>query len=279
MELFRFSSILHPTDFSDSDHLAVVHALKVALESRAKLTLVHVVPRGDRVDWSEYPRTRDVLAEWGVVQPDASHTDVLNTGLNIRKSLRKGHDIPKEIAGEVRKDGTDLLVLATHQPRGLTRLVKKPLAESIARLVNKPVLFVPREAEGFVDEATGATRLRNILVPIAENPPFERALEVAGSLAAILTREPVVFRLLYVGEDLDQPEVKLPTRKGWEFQQVCREGKVVETILAECDELGADLIAMATSGRENFMDSLRGTSTEQVLRDAPCPLLAVPVHS
>jgi nucleotide-binding universal stress UspA family protein len=33
---------------------------------------------------------------------------------------------------------------------------------------------------------------------------------------------------------------------------------------------------MPTAGREGVFDALRGSTTERVLRRAPCPLLAVP---
>lgn len=277
MELIRFSSILHPTDFSAADNLAVVHALKVALVSQAKLTLLHVVPKGDRVEWEEYPQTREMLAAWGVISPEASHADVLNTGLSVRKSLRKGDNLAKEIAGEVRKDGTDLVVLSSGQHGGLKALVRRPVAEAIARRVVKPVLFVPRDGEGFVDEATGAVRMKHILIPTSKLPSCKRVLEVAGSLAAVLTREPVRFTLLFVGDEFDQPKIELPVRAGWEFSRVCREGKVVPEILTACDEGEVDLIAMATAGSDGFRDSMRGTTVEQILRGAPCPLLSIPV--
>ncbi len=38
----------------------------------------------------------------------------------------------------------------------------------------------------------------------------------------------------------------------------------------------AHLIAMTTHGHDGFPDVLRGSVTDQVLRGAPCPLLAVP---
>jgi nucleotide-binding universal stress UspA family protein len=41
----------------------------------------------------------------------------------------------------------------------------------------------------------------------------------------------------------------------------------------------ADLIAMATQGRDGFMDALRGSTTEQVLRATRCPVLAVPASA
>jgi nucleotide-binding universal stress UspA family protein len=33
---------------------------------------------------------------------------------------------------------------------------------------------------------------------------------------------------------------------------------------------------MATAGRDGFLDALRGSTTEQVVREAPCPVLALP---
>jgi nucleotide-binding universal stress UspA family protein len=55
------------------------------------------------------------------------------------------------------------------------------------------------------------------------------------------------------------------------------EGDVVECILQTAEAKKSDLIVMATAGHEGLMDSLRGSTTEQVLRAAPCPVLAVPV--
>jgi nucleotide-binding universal stress UspA family protein len=34
---------------------------------------------------------------------------------------------------------------------------------------------------------------------------------------------------------------------------------------------------MATEGHQGFLDALRGSTTERVLRGALCPVLAVPV--
>jgi nucleotide-binding universal stress UspA family protein len=53
-----------------------------------------------------------------------------------------------------------------------------------------------------------------------------------------------------------------------------RQGPVVETILHAAD--AADLIAMPTDGQHGFLDALRGSTTEQVLRRATSPLLALP---
>jgi nucleotide-binding universal stress UspA family protein len=56
-----------------------------------------------------------------------------------------------------------------------------------------------------------------------------------------------------------------------------REGPVIETIISVAEEIGADIIAMPTAGRHGLFDALRGSVTERVLREAPCPVLAVPL--
>lgn len=56
-----------------------------------------------------------------------------------------------------------------------------------------------------------------------------------------------------------------------------REGTVIETIISVAEEIGADIIAMPTAGRHGLFDALRGSVTERVLREAPCPVLAVPL--
>jgi nucleotide-binding universal stress UspA family protein len=54
------------------------------------------------------------------------------------------------------------------------------------------------------------------------------------------------------------------------------QGPIVETLLRIARDQHADLIAMPTAGRHGFLDALRGSTTEQVLRRAPCPVLAIP---
>jgi nucleotide-binding universal stress UspA family protein len=50
----------------------------------------------------------------------------------------------------------------------------------------------------------------------------------------------------------------------------------VESILATADDLDANLIVMTTSGRDSLDQALLGSTTERVLRNADCPVLAVP---
>jgi nucleotide-binding universal stress UspA family protein len=57
---------------------------------------------------------------------------------------------------------------------------------------------------------------------------------------------------------------------------VHRSGDVVAEVARIAQERDVDLIAMATEGRNGVLDAIRGSVTEQVLRRAQCPVLAVP---
>jgi len=276
MQPIVIEAILHPTDFSDTNHGAITHALRIALAAKGRLTFLHVGPKGEEVDWAEFPQTRKILADWGVVPENASHDDVLRIGLAIRKSVRKGEDVIAEIGGEIRKGGADLIVLSTHQRQGLARWIRKPLAEAISRQIRRPTLFLPREIKGFVDADTGRTHLDNILIPVALQPDPTAAIEAATGLAMLFSPAPITFTLMFAGAEEDWPKVEIPERPNWKVERVTHDGSVVDGILTEAEERKASLIVMATEGRDGLMDAVRGTTTEQVLREAQCPLLAVP---
>ena len=54
-----------------------------------------------------------------------------------------------------------------------------------------------------------------------------------------------------------------------------RRGKPVEEILRAAEEENADMIVMGTHGRSGLARALLGSVTEQVIRRAPCPVLAI----
>ena len=55
-----------------------------------------------------------------------------------------------------------------------------------------------------------------------------------------------------------------------------REGKPAKEIVEVAQNLGVDLIVMATDGRDNIKDFVTGTITEYVINRASCPVLVIP---
>ena len=56
---------------------------------------------------------------------------------------------------------------------------------------------------------------------------------------------------------------------------IVRSGIIHETICKVAAEGGASVIVMATHGRKGLGRAVLGSVTERVLRDAPCPVLAI----
>jgi nucleotide-binding universal stress UspA family protein len=56
-------------------------------------------------------------------------------------------------------------------------------------------------------------------------------------------------------------------------------GNVIDAIVQTASDMDTNLIVMSTDGRHGFLDALRGSHSERVLRRTPCPLLAILVEA
>lgn len=276
----RLIRIVHPSDFSKSSQVAFAHALKIALQSNAELELVHVqrhkIGSERDVHWTDFPEVRATLARWKILPADAKPEDVASLGLRVKKVLNSESDPLEAMITFCEEYPPDLLVLATHQRDGLSRWLHKAVAEPLARRSRAMTLFVPESASGFVSLANGSVSLRRILIPVDHAPRAQAALEEAFFLAAGLDRHGVVFKLLHVGTETGMPTLYLPHQPGWRWEERLVPGNPVERILKEAAEWEPDIIVMATQGHRDFLDALRGSTTERVLRGVQCPVLAVP---
>jgi hypothetical protein len=140
-------------------------------------------------------------------------------------------------------------------------------------------LFIPDGVEGFVSRQTGDVSLSRVLIPITSDPSADLAIAAAVRTTQRLHCPEGEFTLLHVGEDGSEPSVHCPEVPGWSWDRRVKHGDVVHAILETAGEAASDLIVMTTKGRHGFLDALRGSSTENVLRNAPCPLLAIPESS
>lgn len=75
-------------------------------------------------------------------------------------------------------------------------------------------------------------------------------------------------------EYLRSVEARLAGR-GITVDQIVREGTAAQTIVAYALDCESDLIAMTTHGRSGLGRVLLGSVAEEVVRQAPCPVLLV----
>ena len=273
-------SIVHPTDFSDASAQAFVHALRIALNAKCGLTLVHVATGSQTVEWTAFPHIRVALAGWGLAKAtDTPAAIAAKLGVTIAKVELEAQSAVDGVLKFIDQHPADLIVLATEGRDGVARWLRGSAAEKLARHAKTPTLFVPANSRGFVDPLRGEVHLKRVLIPVDREPAPAAAVNTimgfAHMLAGIDVQDHLVEeRLLHVGAN--PPELqhhRLPHRPA---AVALRKGDVVQAILDAAADWPPDLIGMATAGHHGFLDALRGATTERVLRRAPCPLRAVP---
>jgi nucleotide-binding universal stress UspA family protein len=267
-------TIAHPTDFSDGSASAFAHALRMALDTKSHLYLLHVKAPGSSDAWTSFPHVRELLANWGLMDASTAPSQIEEKlGIRISKVEIQHRDATNGLFDFVVSHRPDLLVLATHGRDGLNRWLRGSVSEDLARRTHIPTLFLGPSAKGFVDVATGEISLERVLVPVAHHPSPLGSLNILTGALAPLGVTPEAFHFLYVGDD--PPKITAAAGEMHVQDVEVAKGPVVETILRIAKDEEADMIAMPTAGHQGFLDVLRGSTTEQVLRHAPCPLLAI----
>jgi nucleotide-binding universal stress UspA family protein len=270
-------SILHPTDFSAASDRAFANALAIALLGPTALTLLHVDRKADSPDWSRFPPVRRTLEHWGLLEEGSAKGAVYEKlRVQVKKVELKGSFTAHAIAKFLESDPHDLIVLATEGRAGLSQWLNHSVSESIVRAAGTMALFVPQEAKrGLVSLDNGRYTLRNILLPVDHAPDCTAAIQLAKRAAGIFGEERVAITLLHIGSGA-VPSLRVEDSTTWTMRIEQRSGDVVAEILAHADHIKADLIVMPTAGAKGLVEMLRGSTTQQVLRRASCPVLAVP---
>jgi nucleotide-binding universal stress UspA family protein len=295
----EFTRILCPVDFSESSTRALVHGAALARWYEAQLTVLHVVPTFDPVQ---------VRAELGVPVQFVDPVSREQVVTELRQLLqRAGYSADAGLVAEAGDASTtivdqalairaDLIVIGTHGRRGFKRLLLGSVAETVLHEAPCPVLTVsPHTAATTADVVT----FKRILCPIDFSPSalqaFGFALDLARQAGGLVT-------LLHVFEWLPEHESRasahfnVPEFRGhmindarerlrslvseeskpWcEIDEVVVSGRSHREILRTAEERSADLIVMGAQGRGGLGLALFGSTTQQVVRSARCPVLTV----
>jgi nucleotide-binding universal stress UspA family protein len=271
-------SILHPSDLSLGNEAAFLHALRLAVAAKSSLCILHSQSSGNAedTDWSSVPGVRSALIRWGLLGTDAPRSAVANE-LGVRIEKIEMHGTPVQaVLHWLDENFCDLIVMATHAREGLDRMLRGSVAEDLARHAQLPTLFLPLDVPGFVDKDSGRASIRNVLIPIDHKPHPGPAVSSAFELVDAYGCGDAILHLLHVGRTEDAPLLNVEPNEERRIRRHARTGDVTDEILAAVREVEAQLVVMATEGRHGFLDAVRGSTTVRVMREAGCPVLAVP---
>jgi len=288
-----------PVDFSKPSLSALEAALPLIQQFKAELHLVHVFA-------PVYPLSS--MAAVSLIVPE----------FEVRRRVRRRlHDVAKRHSVLLRRENIhalkgsafeqicrlardrqiDLIVIATRGNTGLKHLALGSTAERVVRHSPCPVLVVRESQKG----QTKAHSFRRILVPIDFSDSSMKGLAFGRRLARELDAKLILLNSValqyYIACDeyarYDLPQLLQQTEKSaraqmrdvvakinWgrvEIDSAIKIGHAGEQICAAAAQ-EADLTVIATHGHTGLKRIFLGSTTEYVVRHAPCPVLVVPSH-
>jgi nucleotide-binding universal stress UspA family protein len=289
--------ILCPIDFSDISRHALLHAAAVARWYEAQLTALHVftppyipsVMTSPELLRAVLPtdrglqQLRDELNSWlGKLGEGLKTEAIVDQGPATWCILDRASSMP-----------ADLIVIGTHGHGGVDRLLLGSVTEKVMRRATCPVMTVPPAAE-----PPRALPFKRLLCAVDFSAPSLSALRYALSIAKEADARLVILHVVewpaedkLVEMDLEleryralrearsQQEldalVSKEERTWCEPVTLLERGRSWQTILRVAEKEHTDLIVMGVHGRNVVDVAFFGSTTNQVVRRAPCPVLTL----
>jgi nucleotide-binding universal stress UspA family protein len=299
------SHILCPVDLSEASQHALEQATALAGWYNATLTVLVVHHSGPAIALEPYGVNAAPDEERAEIErlrqaASAAAAPAIAAGVQVDVVVVVG-DPTRQILARAEPRDVGLFVMGTHGAGGFEHLVLGSVAEKVLRRARCPVLTVPPRMH-----AAAGLPFQRILCAIDFSDSSLSGLEWAWSLAE---ESGATVSLLHVIEwPWDEPPAppfeKLPGVEGrrlLEFRHAAEEasrqqleslvpdnlrhrcpstplvshGKAHREVLAAATETRADLIVMGVHGRNVFDMTMFGSTTNQVVRGASCPVLTV----
>jgi len=284
--MLNIETILCPTDLSEASVKSVPLATTLARLHGADLHLIHVhllhaletADEGVPFPGEEAARAALEGSAGSVQWSQVVHRVV--RGINAAPTILEYAD----------EHGVDLIVMGSHGRRGFRRLVLGSVTAELVRHASCPVLVVRHEPD-----APAPRDVDHIIVPVDFSPASDGALAVASELAGLLE---VPIELLHAVEPIPYVQMAYPIAvDDGEFRahaerrldelanrmsssHAIRRTIVVDTVegavAGAAERATQPLVVMASHGHSGLARALLGSTTERLLRRAPCPVLVVP---
>ena len=300
--------ILVPLDGSHVAATAVPYAAVLARATEARISLLAVVERV-----SEYTDGPSAAGQEGDERHITESTAYLESialplrasGLTVTTVVRHGNPADTILA-ETEADACSLVVMSTHGRTGLERMRMGSVAQHVLRHAIVSTLVVPPGHGVTIGSDRGAdAAVTGITVPLDGSSLAEAALPFAANIAAAMSVPLTLFRVIPsimaqaagwgagyeayypITEEMEHDEeaavaqylqaVAMPLRAGglvvhsvWQRSVTSR---AEELILAYLPPSG--IAVMASHGRGGVLRWVLGSTAEEVLDHAPCPILIV----
>ena len=276
----ELNTILFPTDFSDYSNKTFPYAASLAKAFGAKIICMHV----------------EEFLESDPANPEHSFAAFkqFDGSLETESVRIRGHAPYKHILELSREKNCDLIVMATHGRSSLSQFfLGGSIAEDVARFSETPVFIVKVEPGEPAESYTG--RLKEILFTTDFSEASAKAFDYALAFAEKFDAKLFVLHVIdddsiefYKTAEIYQDDRLKDRVEAFLREYVdglsgservtsihVAEGRAESEIVRFAEEHEIDLIAIATRGHSLLEDELLGTTSDRVIRHAPCPVLTV----
>jgi nucleotide-binding universal stress UspA family protein len=294
----QINTIFCATDFSKLAEEVVAYGIALAKEFNAKLLVCHVV---DFPTVSMYGEAVSGPIEHQNRFMDYAKSEISrligNEPIDSQALVTLGNTT-EEISRLVVEFNADLVITATHGRSGLKRFFLGSVTERLMRILHCPLLVLRGSGED------SEPKLRNfpfkrILVGCDFSSDSDLAFKNSLSIAQEFESE---LHMVHVVEPSGYKDLfKMPPEQGDKFKQDLFEmikgrlksmvpdealnwltlrthllvGKPYEEIIRYAEINDIDLIALGIRGHGMVEDFLVGSTTDRVIRRAPCPVLSI----
>lgn len=284
----KLARILVPTDFSPTCDRALAQAAAIAVRTGAELHVLHVqVLRRSRYGWAAIPNLENVEK----VIADLSRKDLDNAVQNIRtpvvSEVIQGLEAALAIAHYCKQHDIDLIVMGTQARTNVSRMFLGSVTSEVLR--ESPVSVVVIGPEHSLQPDS----YRQILAPVDFSESSIAALEQASAIAREHKANLVVMHVVDAPKAVPYASLlesvdELRKRATESLDDLVESAGLVQApaqtlvvmgrsdlaIVLQAREQVIDLIVMGTVGLSGVGRLLLGSTTDRVLRNAPCAVLA-----
>lgn len=295
----KMKNILCATDFSDFSNRTIPYGVALAKEFDAKLYICHVIDLSSIAIYGEFQLNPvDQQNRIKKEAHDQLHQMIGEQPVAWEPLIPVGHTAD-EVSRLVEEKGIDLVIAATRGRSGLKRLILGSVTERLMRVLACPLLIIHSPKRQFVDPVNQKVSLSKILVGCDFSPDsqlaFQHGLSLAQEFQAELhlahVIEPSVTHDLLkpdnsLSEEIQQGLIdrlteKLQTMVPEEAQNWCTpetrilEGQPYEELVNYAATYEMDMIVLGVRGHGLVKTLFLGSTTDRVVRQAPCPVLSV----
>lgn len=298
----RIQTILVPIDLSEESYRALEFAIPLAKRFGAAVHVVHVYEGAHQLSSiatgpvlfsdSEIARRLafQVRCRGGVCsEPENCH-------------IRLGKPF-KEIIATAREVQADLIVIASHGYGGFKHLAVGSTAEKTVRRSPCPVLVVREATRGPIKTAMEGIVLEKILVPVDFSECAKEGARYASAFASKVGADLLLMNVTHTADftasdpnvvppewyelvdnarvaaedELDELLNFLPLI-GISADTEVAVGTPIEKLVERTKQSDIDMVITSTHGYTGLRHVLLGSTAEQLVRLAHCPVLVVPSH-